>query len=89
MNHQEGRPDKIHPWDAEMICCSGSPPDPASTDAVSRDLFPEQLEERLLIHDDLSSSSLSDCSSQDFSKSPELSQHMKTGQQMLASFILT
>jgi hypothetical protein len=49
-----------------MACCSNSLPDPASTDAVSRDWLSEQLQEGLLGPDDLRSSSLSDNLSQEF-----------------------
>jgi hypothetical protein len=51
-----------------MTCCSSSLPDPASPDAVSRDLLPEHFQEQLLIHDGLGSSSLSDGFNQDFSQ---------------------
>ena len=54
---------------AEMTCCSSflSLLDSALSDAVSRDLLPEQLPEWLLTPDDLSSFNLLDSSSQDFS----------------------
>ena len=51
-----------------MICC----PISLSPDAVSRDLFPEQLQEYLVIPNDLSSPSLSDKSNQNFSQAMSL-----------------
>ena len=67
MKHGEDS-DKIHTWGCEMTCWSSSLPDPASMDTISRDFLWEQFQKGLLILYDLSSSSLSDGSSQDFSK---------------------
>jgi hypothetical protein len=52
--------------------------DPASTDAVSRHLFREQLQEELLIPDGLGYCSLSD-----EPVKTSLNQHTESGQQML------
>jgi hypothetical protein len=49
-----------------MTCCSSTLSDPASTDAISSDLVPEEIQEWLLIPNDLGSSSFSHSSSQDF-----------------------
>jgi hypothetical protein len=67
MKHQDAALTRLTLEDAEMTCCSSSLPHPASPDAVSRDLLPDQLQGWLLIPSDLGSSSLLNGSSQDFS----------------------